>query len=87
MSGICVSNTYFMFILFFWTNPRCSLNVPFICSAAIPAQPINHNTVAVTDALAFLHKDVVQKPSIFTILYYLLFWPTVSFCQNHKRVL
>lgn len=40
---------YIYCIFFFFTNPRCSLNVPFICSAAITAQPINHNTVAVTD--------------------------------------
>lgn len=61
----------------------CSLNVPFICSAAITVQPINHNTVAVTDALALLHKDIAQKPYMFTIPYSLLFWLTVSFCQNH----
>lgn len=52
--------------------------VKCILSAATTIRLINHNTAAVTDALALLHKDIAQKPYIFTIPYSLLFWLTVS---------
>lgn len=69
----------------FWIFPQrsCPSKVPFLPSAATNAQLINHTTMAVTDVLALLHKDIAQKPYIFTIPYSLLFWLTVSLCLNH----